>query len=122
MDWHRFKLKHYSSDNIFAEVTVAPDSPWFSGHFPGSPILPGMAIISMVFDAIQRSRRTPLTIAGLKKVRFKRVVEPDDRIDLKVTRSENDPFSYFFQVTCSGEVACTGTMTTAPSSRQIDKT
>ena len=57
-----------------AEVEVAVDSPWFSGHFPGEPVLPAMAQIGLV------ARLALAPLAGLDGVRFARAVQPGDRL------------------------------------------
>jgi len=34
------------------EWQVAPDHPAFAGHFPGQPLLPGVALLAQVLEAI----------------------------------------------------------------------
>jgi len=34
------------------EWSVAPDHPAFAGHFPGEPLLPGVALLAQVLEAI----------------------------------------------------------------------
>ncbi len=36
-----------------AEVTIAADHPAFAGHFPGRPVLPGVALLSLVMETLQ---------------------------------------------------------------------
>ena len=34
------------------ELPIAPDHPAFAGHFPGQPLLPGVALLAAVLEAI----------------------------------------------------------------------
>ena len=71
MMWYVLKdLKRSDSRELRAEIQVPPDSPWFSGHFPGEPILPGIAQLGMVFDAINQSSDQNLKISSVSRVRF----------------------------------------------------
>ena len=39
------------SDDMHRRFTVATDHPAFDGHFPGQPILPGVALLAEVMEA-----------------------------------------------------------------------
>jgi 3-hydroxymyristoyl/3-hydroxydecanoyl-(acyl carrier protein) dehydratase len=56
-----------------AVVEIPADSPWFSGHFPGRPILPGVvwlyATAEVVRSFVRRDGRA-LDVAGFRNVRF----------------------------------------------------
>ncbi len=56
MKWYVLKeLTQSDKNEITADIHVPPDSPWFCGHFPGEPILPGVAQLGMVIDAIRQA-------------------------------------------------------------------
>jgi 3-hydroxymyristoyl/3-hydroxydecanoyl-(acyl carrier protein) dehydratase len=52
------KVKATNNNHIEALADVSDDSPWFSGHFPGEPILPGIALVHIVEQAIIELART----------------------------------------------------------------
>ena len=97
-----------SSNEIIMETEVRPDSPWFSGHFPGEPILPGVAQIEMALDAIKRLNQKSLRISGVKRIRFKQVIRPDDKLIITVAPHKKDALSYLFRITANGELAGNG--------------
>lgn len=102
-----------------AEVRVAPDSPWFDGHFPGRPVLPGVAILSMVCETVRRAaleQGRPVRISGIRRVRFRRPVRPDERLSIEI-RSESPEMGngYLFQAEVDGELACTGLVSVEPA-------
>jgi len=97
---------------IVSETTFRPDSPWFSGHFPGNPILPAIAQLSIVFEAVRNAVKSELTILEFKRVKFKQTVKPDDRVEVRVIRNEKNASAYSFILSVQGEVACSGIMIT----------
>lgn len=95
---------------ISADIKVEPDSPWFSGHFPGDPILPGIAQLAMVFDTIKQGIYDDFKITDVRRVRFKQVVKPGDQMKLTVQPISRNPFSCSFRMMLKCEVVCTGIM------------
>ncbi len=68
-------------------------SEWFfPGHFPGRPTLPGVLMVEALAQlgacavlADERHRSKLPLFGGADKVKFRRQVEPGDRLDLEVT-------------------------------------
>src|SRR5581483_3346026 len=60
-------------------IEVPADSPLFAGHFPGHPILPGIAHLSFVEQALG----SPITAA--RSVRLRRPVTPRETLDLALS-------------------------------------
>lgn len=109
MKWYSLKNAHMPSSNeIIMDAEVSPDSPWFSGHFPGEPILPGVAQLEMAFDAIKRFNRKSLKMSGLKRVRFKQVIRPDDKLRITTAPHKKDALSFHFRIMVNGELASSG--------------
>jgi 3-hydroxyacyl-[acyl-carrier-protein] dehydratase len=115
--WHVINnLKECGSQEISAEITLAPDSLWFDGHFPGSPILPGIAQLGLVSDALRehaKSQGRAITTVAIRRVRFRQLVRPGETLQIMITPEETDPASYKFKVLVRGQVACNGSMVTA---------
>ena len=107
--WHKITLIQSSAPNqIAAKATVDKGSPWFSGHFPGEPILPGIAQLKIVLEAIQRAEKRKLKISGIGKTRFKRIIEPEDEIEIHVGPLKDNVLSYAFKIMARDELACSG--------------
>lgn len=73
----------------YKNVTI--NDPFFQGHFPGEPVMPGVLIIEALAQtgavavlSMDEYRGKIALFAGIDKLRFKRVVRPGDRLDLSV--------------------------------------
>ena len=109
MKWYSLiSVDILGSNEVIMAAEVSPDSPWFSGHFPGEPILPGVAQLEMALDAIKRLNQRSLRISGVKRVRFKQVIRPDDKLGITVAPHKKDAFSYLFRIMVNGELAGSG--------------
>ena len=103
-----------SSTEAGAEVVVEipADSPWFSGHFPGRPVLPGVvwlhAAAELVRGFVRRDGR-PLEVAGFRNVRFLTLVEGAARATIAVGPAVGaGPGELRFEVRIGGEQVCRG--------------
>jgi 3-hydroxyacyl-[acyl-carrier-protein] dehydratase len=111
MKWYVLKNVNRSDGNeIDADITVPPDSPWFSGHFPGDPILPGVAQIGLVKDVIRQVRGQDLTVSGVRRVRFKQIIRPDDKLKLIAAPLKDNTDAYSFRILVENEAVCSGVM------------
>jgi beta-hydroxyacyl-ACP dehydratase FabZ len=80
-------------ERILAWKNVTANEPFFDGHFPGHPIMPGVLICEALVqaggllascskDGLPADRG--VVLAGLEHVRFRRPVVPGDRLRLEV--------------------------------------
>jgi len=110
--WYNLKQLTRSAENeISADIQVPPDSPWFDGHFPAEPILPGVAQIGLVFDVISKARNLDLSISSVRRVRFKHIVRPDDKLKIIAVPLKQEIGSYFFRILIQDETVCSGVLT-----------
>jgi 3-hydroxyacyl-[acyl-carrier-protein] dehydratase len=79
--------------SIRGHKCVSYNEPWFPGHFPARPIMPGVLIIEALaqIGGILAHATDPFDPAaklmlflGIDKARFRRPVVPGDRLDLHV--------------------------------------
>ena len=74
---------------VVARRDVRAEDPWFAGHFPGRPVMPGVLIVEAMAQAgavavlIEEQNRGKIAFfAGIDDCRFKRVVSPGDALTL----------------------------------------
>jgi 3-hydroxymyristoyl/3-hydroxydecanoyl-(acyl carrier protein) dehydratase len=97
---------------ISAQIKIAENSPWFSGHFPGEPIFPGIAQLDLVAEVISEFNSNDLWIKSLSRIKFKKLIRPGDLLTVRVV-DEKGQNSYSFSITVAGQQACTGVMNMA---------
>ena len=76
--------------DLEAAVDLPADSPWFGGHFPGRPVLPGVAWLVLAAQAArerERCRGRTVAVVGFRFVRFKQLVEGPARLALRISAS-----------------------------------
>ncbi|HVY07920.1 MAG TPA: hypothetical protein VHB46_18235 [Burkholderiales bacterium] len=64
-----------------ATLGVPAGGPLFDGHFPGRPILAGVAELALALDALRQDGK-PLPISGIAHARLRQLVLPGDRLDI----------------------------------------
>lgn len=118
--WYSMTIPDCSSENEFTcKALVKNDSPWFSGHFPGDPILPGIAQLAIVFDAINQIHKGKKKISEIQRVRFKQVIRPDDPMQLTIKSCSKGIEHYLFKIMVRGDIACSGKMIVERSSKTV---
>lgn len=73
----------------YKNVTI--NEPYFQGHFPGMPVMPGVLIVetmaqvgAVILLSDERFKGKIPYFAGINKVRFKRKVVPGDTLRMEV--------------------------------------
>lgn len=68
-----------------AVMELPPDFAGFRGHFPGSPVMPGVCIVTAVILAAETSARKPLRLKHLKSAKFFSPVVPNECVEIRGT-------------------------------------
>ncbi|MCK7544484.1 3-hydroxyacyl-ACP dehydratase FabZ [Marinobacter bryozoorum] len=104
--------------SIVGYKNVTYNEPFFTGHFPGKPIMPGvliieaMAQVSGILGYVTAGRSAAdgsiHLLAGSNKARFKRPVVPGDQLRLESTLLSNKHGIWKFdcRALVDGEVVC----------------
>jgi 3-hydroxyacyl-[acyl-carrier-protein] dehydratase len=81
-------------ERLVGYKNVTFNEPFFTGHFPVKPIMPGVLIIealaqctgllAMASQPDDVPENSLYYFVGIDKARFKRTVEPGDRLDMEV--------------------------------------
>ena len=89
---------------------IAADHPSLPGHFPGTPVVPGVVVLDHVLQAAQRWQNREISTRGLKQVKFHSPLLPEQRADVSL---EIDSGTLTFRVTRDDQPVAQGTFTLA---------
>ena len=110
---------------IQALKNVTINEPFFVGHFPHRPVMPGVLMLEamaqaaalLAFDAVDKTPddKTVYYFAGIDGARFKRPVEPGDQLVMDVTLDRMKSGIFKFKgttrvgedIACEAELMCT---------------
>ena len=107
---------------VVARKRVREDEWYLAGHFPGRPIMPGVLMVEAMAQAgavavlSEEANRGKLALfAGIDGVRFKRMVEPGDALELtcELERVRGPVGRGKATATVDGRLAARGTLTFA---------
>jgi len=110
---------------IKALKSVTINEPFFIGHFPHRPVMPGVlmleamaqtaALLSFAAEGSAPDSKSVIYFAGIDGARFKRPVEPGDQLVMDVSLERARAGIYKFkgiarvgeEVACEAELMCT---------------
>lgn len=64
------------------QLAVPPDLAYFSGHFPRTPVLPGVVQVDWALSLGQQLMNLPEKFAGMEVLKFQQLVRPGDEVQL----------------------------------------
>ena len=111
------KVLDYNETWLHAVKNVTVNEPYFTGHFPDNPVMPGVMITEAIAQAgailaYLKANSTPqediFFLAGINNAKFKQMVIPGDQLSLMWTLLGNK--GHFWKIrgeaTVDGKVVC----------------
>jgi len=116
-------------ESIEAIKNVTVNEPFFPGHFPHRPVMPGVMILEALAQAagilafktagVVPTEDTRFYFVGIDSARFRRPVEPGDQLVLKATleRSMRGIWKFSTVAEVDGSEVASATMMVAPDTK-----
>ena len=109
--------EYRAHQSIVGIKCVTANEPFFPGHFPGNPVMPGVLIVEAIAQtgAVLMSKSLNADVTGktifftsLDNCRFRSPVRPGDvlRMSVEVLRSRGDLFKFRGQAMVGDKLAC----------------
>jgi 3-hydroxyacyl-[acyl-carrier-protein] dehydratase len=118
--------------SLIALKNVTVNEPFFTGHFPGLPVMPGVLIIEalaqasgiLYYKSIDKvpSPDTVNYLAGINEARFKQVVRPGDQLHLHVelVKVKRTLSVFHCQAMVNNELVCSAEIMNAAKENKHD--
>jgi 3-hydroxyacyl-[acyl-carrier-protein] dehydratase len=123
------RVVRFQADRLIeTERTIAPDEPWFAGHFPGTPIMPGV----LVADALAQTsgllwgfskkaagaavaQEPEIFFLAAVNLKFINPAHPGDLLEMRATndRRFGNLFSYTVEAAVGRNLIAKGALTLA---------
>ena len=110
-------LECVPGESLVALKNVTFNEPFFLGHFPHRPIMPGVLILEalaqatgiLAFKTVEKMPESGLMyyLAGIDRARFKKPVEPGDqlRLEVKFLKASRNIWKFEGQARVDGKLA-----------------
>lgn len=122
-------LEIKEGESLVAIKNVTMNEPFFVGHFPNHPVMPGVLIVEALAQAAgilaYKSTHTLPSdgvlylFAGIDNVRFRRIVLPGDqlRLEVKFLWQKREIWKLEAKAYVDGELACSADLLSARTRR-----
>ncbi len=94
------------TERHLAALTVPASHPSLPGHFPGSPVVPGVVVLDLVLRAAAEWRGHEARVSGLKQAKFLAPLLPEERAEVALEASDD---ALGFRVSRGEQVIAQGT-------------
>jgi 3-hydroxyacyl-[acyl-carrier-protein] dehydratase len=114
------RILELEPERIVGIKNVTINEPFFIGHFPEFPVMPGVLIVEsmaqvagvLVLSQIEDRKNKLVLLASVEEAKFRKPVRPGDqlRIEMKVARRKASIAKMFGTATVDGAVVAEATM------------
>jgi 3-hydroxymyristoyl/3-hydroxydecanoyl-(acyl carrier protein) dehydratase len=82
--WPRLQLTEKEAQRALYELMAPHDLVYFEGHFPGTPIVPGVAQVDWALALACECFDLPPVFRGIHALKFQQVIRPESAFSLEL--------------------------------------
>lgn len=76
--------KEASLDSVKAKITINEHHKIFEGHFPGTPVVPGVCMLQIILEIMEVIVGKPVRLLEADTIKFLAVMSPKENNDIDV--------------------------------------
>lgn len=124
------RIEELEAERVVGIKNVTVNEPFFVGHFPDFPVMPGVFIIEamaqvagvLVLNSIPDRHSKLVLLASVEEAKFRKQVRPGDqlRIEMKVAKRKATLAKMFGTATVDGTIVAEATMLCVLGDRPTD--
>ena len=91
-DLYSITIQTIREDVIFSEINLNADHQIYEGHFPGSPVTPGVVQLQIVKEILESHLQRKLRMKAMRTCKFLQIINPLEtpviQVSIKFTEAE----------------------------------
>lgn len=114
------KILRWNEDEILCSYRFKEDEFFFQGHYPGSPLVPGVILCEsamqagavylskIMHESDENGEKIPV-VGRIDKVKFRKTIHPGDEIEMNIKKSMKMTNVWYMtaKITCQGATVLT---------------
>ena len=88
--------EHINETDWVVQVMLNPQHAIYNGHFPQQPVVPGVCMLQIIKECIEKIQQAPLQYKQIASCKFLSVINPNETPELKLSltikKNETDTF------------------------------
>lgn len=90
--------RQVTSDGVQLLLRLDADLPWFRGHFPGAPLLPGVTQLHLAIHFAREACLLDGEFQGMDQLKFQRPLRPGEQCWLMLQRQGDGQLRFEYRV------------------------
>jgi len=97
-------------------MVISRDEPFFAGHFPGNPLVPGVVILEYVVEAVAQRCGTDRSPQQIQSIKFLGPLRPGEELTIELELTSGTAVR--FKCRAGDRPIAVGAMTMRPETRR----
>jgi len=99
-----------NKEQASARIKINPDHEIFAGHFPEYPVVPGVCIMQMIREILEKTLNSELRMVKGDNIKFLNIMVPSPtkfyKVNLKIKTEDNRLFHVHSDISSEGKNYC----------------